>query len=454
MPGLQALSINPETYKAAFLEDLFLGTFYHQHLGEAYGGLSTLANGQFQIRTHRGLFRVTFGKDLDGMGGTEGIGYCGPDREPHFFESRLGKLSACFSGNVTNLQELVERFKAAGHMFTRGDDIEIITKLIVQGNDVVDGIRKMAAEVEGAFSLVILSADGICAFRSPTGQWPLVIGSKEGATVVASESGGFANLGFTRVRDIEPGEVVLLKKGRWETKGRVSAARTQACSFYWIYTGFPNAVFEGIPASVVRKRLGAALARRDITRGFVPDVVIPVPDSGRFHAIGYHQEFCRQMMAGKIRRVPLYDELLIKYPYAGRSFIPRDQKQRDREARIKLLVSGENCEGKVIAACDDSIVRGTQTQTELVPKLRLAGVKEIHFRISYPELRSQCRWGKTTKKGELLASRIPAIADRMKYLGVEGLEYNSIQDVAEAIGRPLESLCVDCAMDLDARSGS
>jgi glutamine phosphoribosylpyrophosphate amidotransferase len=95
-------------------------------------------------------------------------------------------------------------------------------------------------------------------------------------------------------------------------------------------------------------------------------------------------------------------------------------------------------------------VRGTQTQTELVPKLRLAGVREIHFRISYPELRSQCRWGKTTKKGELLACRIPAIQDRMKYLGVEGLEYNSIQDVAEAIGRPLESLCVDCALDLDA----
>lgn len=450
MPGLHALSINPETYQADFLEDLFFGTFYHQHLGEAYAGLSTSANGQFQIRTHRGLFRVTFSKDLDGMGGTEGMGYCGPDREPHFFESRLGRLSACFTGNVTNLQELVERFKAAGHMFTRGDDIEIITKLIVQGDDIVDGIRRMARDVEGAFSLVILSAEGIFAFRSPTGQWPLVIGVKDGAAVVASESGGFRNLGFRRVRDLEPGEVVLLKHGQWETKGRIPAGRIQACSFYWIYTGFPNDVFEGIPASLVRKRLGAALARRDIARGFVPDIVIPVPDSGRFHAIGYHQEFCRQMMAGNVRGVPLYDELLLKYPYAGRSFIPRDQKQRDREARIKLLVSGEDCEGKVIVACDDSIVRGTQTQTELVPKLRLAGVREIHFRISYPELRSQCRWGKTTRKGELLACRIPAVEDRMKYLGVEGLEYNAIQDVAEAIGRPLESLCVDCALDLDA----
>jgi amidophosphoribosyltransferase len=221
----------------------------------------------------------------------------------------------------------------------------------------------------------------------------------------------------------------------------------QTCSFYWIYTGFASDAFEGVPDSLVRKRMGAALARRDVASGFTPDVVIPVPDSGRFHAIGYHQEFCRQMMEGKVKRVPLYDELLLKYPYAGRSFIPSDQKQRDREARVKLLASGEDCRGKVIAVCDDSIVRGTQTQMELVPKLRMAGVKEIHFRISYPELRSHCPWGKTTRKGELLACRIPAIEDRMRFLGVEGLMYNTIADVADAIGRPLETLCVDCARD-------
>jgi len=447
MPGLFALSINPDTYKADFLEDLFLGTFYHQHLGEAYSGLSTCANGQFQIRTHRGLFRVAFTEDMAGLAGTEGIGYCGSVREPHFSESRLGKLSCCFSGNVTNLQELVERFRNFGQIFTRGDDIEIITMLVVQGNDVVDGIRRMASEAEGAFSLLVLTQEGIYAARCPSGHWPLVIGMKEGAAAVASESGGFANRGFRRVRDLEPGEIVLLKNGQWETKGRTPEGKVQACSFCWVYTGFPNGVFENVPHSLVRKRLGAALARRDIERGFVPDIVIPVPDSGRFHAIGYHQEFCRQMMAGNIQRVPFYDELLLKYPYAGRSFIPQDQRLRDREARIKLLASGEDCHGKIVAVCDDSIVRGTQAQTDLVPKLRQTGVKEIHFRISNPELRSHCRWGQTTRKGEVLAGRIPAKADRVKFLGVEGLEYNMIDDLAEAIGRPVESLCVDCSRD-------
>lgn len=447
MPGLFALSIDPDRYRSDFLEDLFVGTFYHQHLSEAYSGLSTYLDGKFQIRTHRGLFRVTFARDLDGMSGTEGIGYCGPVREPHYSESRLGQLSCCFCGNVTNLAPLVERFKSLGHIFTRGDDIELITKMVARGTNVVDGLIGMSKEMEGACSLLMLTAEGIYVFRCASGRWPLVIGEKEGAVVAASESGGFANLGFRRVRDVEPGEIILLKNGRWETKGALPKSKVQVCSFYWAYTGFPNNVFEGVPGSLVRKRLGAALARRDIERGFIPDVVIPVPDSGRFHAIGYHQEFCRQMMAGRVTKMPVYDELLIKYPYAGRSFIPRDQIQRDREARIKQLASGEDCEGKIVAVCDDSIVRGTQAQTQLIPKLRKTGVKEVHLRISYPELRTHCCWGKTTRKGEVLASRIPEKQARAAYLGVESLEYNSIGDLAEAIGQPLERLCVDCGLD-------
>ncbi|MFB3828035.1 MAG: amidophosphoribosyltransferase [Bryobacteraceae bacterium] len=448
MPGIFALSIHPDRYQSDFLQDLFLGTFYHQHLGEAYAGLSTCNGGKFQIRTHRGLFRATFSHDLEGLEGTHGIGYCGSVREPHFSDSRLGEFSCCFSGNVTNLAQLVQRFKDAGDSFTRGDDIEVISKLLAKGETVVEGIRGMTAEIQGAFSLLILTRQGVYAVRCPSGRWPLVIGTKDGAAAVATESGGFTNLGFKRVRDVEPGEIVLLKDGEWQSVGSVAGAGVQVCSFYWVYTGFPNNIFEDVPDSLVRKRLGAALARRDIEQGFVPDVVIPVPDSGRFHAIGYHQEFCRQMMKGRISKMPVYDELLMKYPYSGRSFIPRDQKLRDREARIKQLPTGEDCSGKVIAVCDDSIVRGTQTQTQLVPKLRRTGAKEIHFRISYPELRSHCRWGKTTKKGEILAPRIPDIQERARYLGVESIRYNNIQDLAEAIGHPLEKLCVDCALDL------
>jgi len=449
MAGVFALSIDSKKYQGNFLKDLFWGTFYHQHLGEEYSGLSTCDEDKIKIRTHRGLFRPTFAKDLEGLEGTEGIGFCGLDREPFRADSRLGQLSFCFSGNIRNSPELVEQFKNLGHSFERGgDDIEMIAKLVAQGQDIVDGIRKMTKEIEGAYSLLVLAPEGIYAARCPSGHWPLLIGEKDGAVVVASESGGFSNSGFRLIRDLEPGEIVLLEKGHFSTIDKMIAKKIQICSFLWVYTAFPNGVFEGISASLVRKKLGASLARRDIERSFIPDVVVPVPDSGRFHAIGYHQEFCRAAMRGEIVKIPLYDESLLKFPYAGRSYTPSTKEARDLEAQIKLLPSGEDYRGKIVVVCDDSIVRGTQTQINLVPKLRASGTKEIHFRISNPELRSHCRWGKTTKKGETLVSRIPSIEDRIKFLGIESLEYNTIEDLVKAIGLSQDELCVDC--DLEA----
>ena len=126
MAGLFGLSINSEKYKGNFLEDLFWGTFYQQHLGEEYAGLSTYNQGRFQIHTHRGFFRATFENNMTGLEGTEGIGYCGPVREPYFSDSKLGKFSLCFSGNIINFVQLVERFKNFGHTFERGDDTSLI----------------------------------------------------------------------------------------------------------------------------------------------------------------------------------------------------------------------------------------------------------------------------------------------------------------------------------------
>ncbi|MFC1893039.1 mechanosensitive ion channel domain-containing protein, partial [Chloroflexota bacterium] len=170
---------------------------------------------------------------------------------------------------------------------------------------------------------------------------------------------GFENWGFSYQRDVEPGEIVLLRNGYAETKGIIPSAKTQICTFVWIYSNFPNALFKNIPVSGVRKKLGAILARQDIERGFIPHIVAPVPDSGRFCAIGYHQEFCRQINEKKIDRIPEYDEVLIKHPYAGRSYPRSNQVQRDLEAHIKQLGSGEKYHGKIVVVCDDSIRRGT-----------------------------------------------------------------------------------------------
>jgi len=323
MAGLFGMSIDKKTYRGNFLEDLSLGTFYQQHLNEAYGGLSTCEKDKIKIRTHQGLFRTGFKDDLENLEGSEGIGYCGLTREPFLQDSKLGKFSSCFSGNIINLSELVERFKNFGHTFEKGDNIEVITKLIAQGEDITDGIKRMTKETRGAYSLLILAKEGIYAARCPTAHWPLVIGEKEGVIAVASDPAGFSNLGFEIVRDLEPGEIILMKNGKFGTKEKMLLDRIQFCSFIWVYTAFPSGIFERIPVSLVRKRLGAALARRDIERGFCPDIVAPVPDSGRFHAIGYFQEFCRQINEGKIKKIPFYDEVLLKFPYVGRSFRKR-----------------------------------------------------------------------------------------------------------------------------------
>ena len=451
MPGFFSLSVDPKEYKGNFVDDLFWQTFYQQHLGEAYAGLATYYEGKINIRTHRGLFRPSFFNDTAGLEGTMGIGYCGDNREPILVDSKFGEFAACFSGNIINKDELVERFKKQGHSFAwEGADIEIITKLIAGGGGFIDGIKRMNDEIQGAYSIALLTPEGIYVACDPSGRWPLVIGEKKGAIAATTDPCGFQNWMFNYQRVLEPGEIVRLKNDHAKTIFEMPSNKIQICTFVWVYTNFPNAVFKNIPVSAVRKRLGAILARRDIMRGFIPDVVAPVPDSGRFCAIGYHQEFCRQINEGKIDRVPEYDEVLIKYPYSGRSYPRSTQVERGLEAHIKQLASGENYSGKRVVVCDDSIRRGTQIEKNLVPKLRSLGIGEIHFRISNPDSFSYCRWGKTIKKGELLAAQIPSIKKRIKFLGIESLEHPTVQELAEAIGLPLETLCIDC--DLPAQA--
>ncbi len=445
MAGFFALSVDPGKYKGDFSKELFWQTFYQQHLGQGYAGLSTYNGGKINIRTHRGLFRTTFSEDLNGLDGTEGIGYCGDTREPILVDSKLGQFAACFTGNIINHDDLVERFKTFGHSFAwEGVDIELIVKLISQGEGFIDGVKRMNNEVDGAYSLSILTPNGVYVICDPSGRWPLVVGEKTGAVAVATDPCGFSNFDFSLKRDLEPGEIVLLKNGRLEFQDKIPNGKIQVCTFVWVYTNYPNAVFKGVPVSVVRKKLGAVLARRDIKKGFTPDIVAPVPDSGRHCAIGYHQEFCRQRDAEKVKKIPLYDEILIRYRFSGRSYDQPTQLARDIEAHIKQLKSGEDYTGKKVVICDDSIRRGTQTEKNLVPKLRSLGIKEIHFRISNPDSLSYCPWGKTVKKGELLAYRIPSTQERIKFLGIESLEHPTTQELAGAIGLPLETLCVDC----------
>jgi amidophosphoribosyltransferase len=385
-----------------------------------------------------------FGPEIDEFQGVDGIGYCGLNREPFVVATQAGKFALVFSGNIINREVLIERFRKEGHTFYREDNVEVLAKLIAQKNNIVTGLHHADTVIQGAFTALALTERGVFLVRSHEGQWPLVLGQKEGAIIVSSESNGFDNIGFKIFQNVGSGEIGFLSKGNYRPLLYPKEKKnSRICSFLWVYTGSPASVINGVPDDETRLKLGGFLAERDLVRGFVPEYVIPVPDSGRMHAIGYQQYFSRHKY--DVEWVPLYHGPLTKYPYAGRSFIPPTSKAREMEAKIKIIASrGDSLRGKIVVVCDDSIVRGVQIKANLIPKLKGLGVKEVHFRISNPPLLSYCPWGNTTQRGEVLAEQFPDIEERIKHLEVDSLEYNTIDDLVRAIGTPKEHLCMDC----------
>lgn len=478
MAGLFGLSVNPELYQGSFPNELFLGMFYHQHLGKR-GGFVYFQSGNVKKQS----FKDAVGPDLvDSFGETDsraGIAYYGGSDEPFYFESILGNIAVSFSGNITNIDELRLGIKEDGGIFERKSDIEVIAEFIVrralkkgktQREQIISGIEAFNKQARGAYSLLILSKERIYAACDPTGHWPLVVGKKKGAVVIASESGGFSNLGFKISKELKPGEVISIKNGRTRKIDLLPKKNTQVCAFLWAYTAFPSSVLNGVSVSVVRRELGASLARRDIENSFFPDLVIAIPDSGRFHGYGYFHEFWRQMRLGKIdpRKLPLLDEVVIKYT-SVRSFLEK-KKSRDAAAYYKIVSTDHYSDyfiklsrdsgsleelrqikeknGRIIVVVlEDSVVRGTQIRSNFSIKLRESfdPLKiEIHVRSSFPPIESYCLHGKTTQKGEILAVNVPDMQARIRRLKVDGLKYNDREDIVNAIGLPRDRLCMDC----------
>lgn len=431
MCGIFAVS----SAKENIIDDLFLGTFYLQHRGQQYCGLSTSDGEGIKIRTHRGLVRETFTNDLGGMDGRLGIGHTSlKDRQPIKLDSKMGEFTIGFEGNIINAAELTEELKKQGHSFYSDSDIEIIAKLIAQGDDFVSGIEYMAGQIRGAYALVILSKGKIYAARDKHAFRPMIIGKKDGSVAVTSESCSFVNLGYSIVRDVKPGEIIEVRDGNFETKKIIPSALVQYCTFEWVYTANVASTIDGMSVDIARRNLGACLARRYPVK---VDIVAAVPNSGIGHAIGYSQE----------SKIP-FDNVFVKYDYASRSYTQPTQAERDREARIKLIPVPAKIEGRSVVVCDDSIVRGTQMKNDLVVKLKKNGVREIHVRVACPPLKAPCMYGVATRSKKELAAYEKSVEDIRKYIGVDGLAYNTLEDLEKSIGKPLDQLCVSCWTDV------
>lgn len=481
MAGLFGLSVVSDNFDFQ-KKTIFWGTSYAQHLGGEFSGIAALQESKIVTKSERGLFAPNFKDKMDKLIGTETIGYCGPAEEPFFVKkSKIGPFSLCFSGNVINLVDL-ERELVNEAPFDRGDDIEVMSRLIAKGRNILDGISIMDKKIKGSYSLLILTLEGIYAMRSPDGRWPLVIGQCNGARIIASECVGFNNLGFKRQRDVKPGEIILLNKSFLiSMPNELPKTQIQSCAFFGVYTSSRGAMVHGLPATLIRRNLGAALANRDIANGFIPHIIMGVPDSGISHALGgkaaFDAEINRQIASGKItmKWVPFYRQDLIKHIMV-RSYLAPTQEEREEKAHFKIVITGETVklflqvleqekqtailedikEKKriILFVFDDSIVRGNQMKSNLTPKIRviyyeteLDGIDikvEIHLRISFPPLLSYCPYGKTTKRGETLAERVPEKNDRIIELGVDGLKYNTRRDVVSAVGLPRDRICMDC----------
>lgn len=445
--------------------DLLYGTDYHSHLGTQFGGIAVLGD-RFERQIHdisHSQFKSKFYSDCSRISGNRGIGVISDSHEqPMFLNSKFGPFCIVTSGLLENTDTLADKLLNEGVSFSElgmdreVNNTELIAKIINQGDSLVDGIEKIFDLIEGSCSLLLLSKEGIYAARDRWGYTPLIIGNKDDTWAISAETTAFPNNGFKTVRELGPGEILLVTENGIEQK-RPPNKQEQICTFLWIYTGFPASDYNGINTEVVRERCGAALAKND--RDINVDLVAGVPDSGVGHALGYAME------SGKPLRRPL-----AKYtPGYGRSYTPPSQETRDHIATMKLIPIKEVINGNSIVICEDSIVRGTQLKNFTVNKLWDCGAKEIHVRPACPPLMFPCKFCLSTRSIDELAARKAIrdiegtdIEDVSEYLDsgsgkyeqmiewirkdidVTTLRYQELGNMVKAVGLPEVRLCTYC----------
>lgn len=449
------------------ITDLFYGTDYNSHLGTRRGGLATYsAEHGFKRSIHNlenTYFRTRFEQELDEFKGNSGIGIISDtDAQPLLMNSHLGRFAIVTVAKINNLEELAQRLLNEGHHlseFSSGkiNPTELVGLLIIRGRSFVEGIENVFNEVKGSCSLLLLTENGIIAARDAWGRTPVVIGRKEGAMAVTSESTAFPNLDYNTYTYLGPGEIVHLTANNMDQL-RAPNKRMQVCSFLWVYYGFPTSNYEGINVEDVRFKSGQAMGKADDTE---IDCCCGIPDSGVGMALGYADG----------HKIP-YHRAISKYtPTWPRSFTPRNQEMRSLVAKMKLIANKDMLNGKRIAFCDDSIVRGTQLKDN-TRVLMDYGAREVHMRIACPPLVYSCPFlNFTSSKSdmELITRQLiaefegdssEAVLD--KYIQTDSPEYNrmvntlaerlhlsslkfsKIEDLVNSIGLPKCQLCTHC----------
>ena len=355
--------------------------------------------------------------------------------QPFVTEFLTGRIATAHNGNVVNAREIREKLTPFGLDFSATSDSEVISSLIaykaIRAKDLLTGVKDACKLLKGAYSLVVLSGDGrIVAIRDPNGYRPLCLGENESGVVVASESCALDSCGFRFLRDVQPGEVVLLEKGKVvHSEIWAKAPRNSLCVFEYVYFARPDSVLDGLSVYEARLNMGRMLAKEHPVEA---DVVCGVPDSGLEAAMGYSLESGIPIATG-----------FVKNRYIGRSFIFPTQAQRENAVSLKLNPLRAAVEGKRVVLVDDSIVRGT-TCGKTVEAIRRAGAKEVHLRISSPPFTHTCYFGTDIGSEENLIANQLTLPEIEKKTGADTLGYISVEGLLEACRGSSLGLCTGC----------
>jgi amidophosphoribosyltransferase len=428
MCGVIGIFGDPEAANLAYL-----GLHALQHRGQESAGIVASDGENLRLIREMGHVREIFTADrLARLPGPAAIGHVRystagdsslKNAQPIAVNYSDGSMAVAHNGNLINFSELRARLEDEGSIFQTTSDTEVILHLVARSREraLPERLADALREVRGAFSLALLSPSMMIAVRDPMGIRPLSLGKVRDAWVVASETCAFDLIEAEFVRDIDPGEMLIIEPGKPLRSLRPFGPQSpRRCVFEWVYFSRPDSTIAGTSVYRARENMGRRLA---VEHPVTADVVIPVPDSGTAAAIGYARE----------SGIP-FGQGLMRSHYAGRTFIEPSQSIRHFGVKLKLSPVREVLTGRRVVVVDDSIVRGT-TSRKIIGMIRAAGAREIHMRISSPPAIGPCHYGIDTPSREELIASSQSVEDIRRFVGADSLGYLSLEGLHEAVGR-------------------
>jgi amidophosphoribosyltransferase len=434
--GVFGIFGHPEAAKLTYL-----GLYALQHRGQESSGIASSDWSDIHFHKSLGLVQEIFTpRILSALPGSVAIGHTRystagdntvVNAQPVVIDCNKGKIALGHNGNLTNALEVRRRLEHRGSIFQTTSDTEVIVHLIARSTarNLAGAIADALSQVEGAYSLLLLTRDEMFAIRDPRGFRPLILGRLESAWAAASETCAFDLIDAEYVREVEPGEMVRISRSGVESIRFAPEKQHQQCIFEHVYFSRPDSIVFGRQVNQSREQLGRLLAREFPVEA---DLVTPVPDSGVPAAIGYAEQ----------SGIP-FRMALIRNHYVGRTFIEPEQAIRDFGVRLKLNPVRRVIEGQRVILVDDSIVRGT-TSRKIVRLVREAGATEVHMRISCPPTISPCYYGvDTPRRDELIAARL-SIEEIRQFLAADSLGYLSLGSLRAAVEDTQGKFCTSC----------